>query len=294
MSRHISLSVAFAFALTAGCSTAPAPALSGAGGTTGAGGAGGNAVASCGSDNPGDLIADFTLDNGIAPVDGRSGGWYVYGDPMGAFDPPKNSDPTVAYPIDATTGNPTCSKAGSFHVKGRGFNTWGAATATDLVAKITNTSGASVKGTYDATKYKGISFWAKSAAPMMFVQVKFPDIFSAAEADPTSLDPTYYSCTDGLCGFPNNCSPYIVKFASASDTNYPKYATTQIGTTWKRFDVLFADAKPDKDCTGYNPLGMLDLKHLVTFAIQVNANFTTMPTSANDFEMWIDDVRFIR
>jgi hypothetical protein len=39
---------------------------------------------------------------------------------------------------------------------------------------------------------------------------------------------------------------------------------------------------------------MLDLKHLVGFAIQVNANFSVEPTAANDFEMWIDDVRFIR
>ena len=293
-----------------GCAVAPVIAGNGTGGKgsggNGGGGMGGQAVVTCGSDNPDDLIAEFTIDNGIHPADGRSGGWYVYGDPMGAFDPAKNPDPTVAYPIDPNTGNPNCfnmgpdggSALGSFHVKGTGFKVWGAAAATDLVAKIMKADGTSVKGTYDATKYKGISFWAKATAPMPFVQVKFPDIFSAAEADPTMLDPTYFSCTDGLCGFLNNCSPYIVKLAASptQDMNYPKYVNTKIDTTWKRFDVLFADAKQDKDCTGYNPVSMLDLKHLVGFAIQVNADFSAYPPTirANDFEFWIDDVRFIR
>jgi len=278
-----------------GCAKAP-PSLAPLGGSGGAGGAGGSAVVNCGSENPDDLISDFKTDNGIDPVDGRSGGWYVYGDPTptAAFDPPKNMDMTVPYPIDSTDGNHSCSGPGSLHVKGSGFQMWGAATATDFVPKITNAAGAKVKGTYDATKYKGVSFWAKAAAPVNFVQIKFNDVFSAAEADPTLLDPTYFSCTDGLCGFPNGCSPYIVKLsAPAGDPNYPKYVTTQIDTQWRRFDILFADAKQDKYCIGYNPIGMLDLKHLVGFAIQVNANFSVTPTTANDFEIWIDDVRFI-
>jgi hypothetical protein len=246
---------------------------------------------SCGSDNPDDLIAEFTDDNGDHPADGRSGGWYVYGDDFGTFDPPKSKDPTVAYPIDKTGGNPACSGGGAFHVKATGFSGFGAAAATDFVAQVKPM----VKGTYDASKYKGVSFWAKAAAPVKFVQVKFPDVFSDAQADPTTLDPSYFTCTNSLCGFPNGCSPYIVKLSSTSDDpNYPKYMTTQIDTTWKRFDILFADAKQDKYCSGYNPVMMLDLKHLVGFAIQVNADFTVMPTAPNNFELWIDDVRFIR
>lgn len=284
-----------------GCSTASVPAGNGSGGRSGGAGGMGGQAPTCLPDNPDDLISDFSADNGIHPADGRSGGWYVYGDPLGSFMPPKDPDPMVAYPIDLTTGNPNCviadggSAMGSFHVKGMGFHTWGAATATDFVPKIPNAAGATVKGTYDATRYKGISFWAKAAAPVSFVQVKFVDIFAAAEADPTMLDPTYFSCTDGLCGFPNGCSPYIVKLsAPADDTNYPAYEGVKIDTTWKRFDILFADAMQDKYCSGYNPAGMLDLRHLVSFAIQVNANFSTTPTSSNDFEIWIDDVRFIR
>jgi hypothetical protein len=279
--------------LLAGCAT-DAPLKSGTGGSgagSGTGGAGGNAVVSCGSDNPDDLIADFAMDNGDHPADGRSGGWYVYGDDNGTFDPPKSTDPTVPYPIDKAGGNPTCSGGGAFHVKATGFSGFGAAAATDFVAQVKPM----VKGTYDATKYKGVSFWAKAAAPVKFVQVKFPDVFSDAQADPTTLNPTYFACTNSLCGFNNGCSPYIVKLSSSSDDlNYPAYMTTQIDTSWKRFDILFADAKQDKYCTGYNPVMMLDLKHLVGFAIQVNADFTVTPTAPNNFEMWIDDVRFIR
>jgi hypothetical protein len=298
--------IAITLAVSAvGCDVAPVAGKDGgaAGNGLGGGGTGGQTIVTCGSDNPDDLIADFTADNGIHPADGRSGGWYVYGDPDGHFDPPKNPDPMVAYPIDNSGGNPNCVSAnpdagsalGSFHLKGTGFKTWGAAAATDMVAKIMKANGTMVKATYDASKYKGISFWAKATAPLMFVQVKFPDIFSAAEADPTMLDPMYFSCTDGLCGFLNGCSPYIVKLSAPSDdTDHPKYLNVKIDTTWRKFDVLFADAKQDKYCSGYNPAGMLDLKHLVSFAIQVNANFTAIPTAPNDFELWIDDVRFIR
>ena len=74
-----------------------------------------------------DLIADFTTDNGLNPVDGRQGGFYVYGDGSlaGQFDPPNVKG--QPYPIDKTTGNPTCSGPGSFHVHATGWGVWGAA-----------------------------------------------------------------------------------------------------------------------------------------------------------------------
>ncbi len=76
-----------------------------------------------------DLIADFTTDNSLNPVDGRQGGFYVYGDGSlaGQFDPPNVK--CQPYPIDTTTGNPPCSGPGSFHVKARvgasGGRRWG-------------------------------------------------------------------------------------------------------------------------------------------------------------------------
>jgi hypothetical protein len=239
--------------------------------------------------NPDDLIADFTTDNGIATVDGRSGGFYVYGDNKGSFDPPKNGD--EPYPPDSTTGNPGCSGPGSFRVKASGFAEWGAAAAVDFVPK----SG-EFKGTYDATKYSGVSFWAKAAAPLTGVLVSFPDIYTDGGADPAALaalDPTIIQACIYNSAATNNCSPYLVKFG---DAQFPLYQDVQVNTEWKRFEVLFADTRQDKYNAGYKTAAdVVDLKHLIGMAIQVNAKYDASGTpSANDFELWIDDVAFIR
>ena len=258
-------------------------------------------MVTCGSDNPDDLIADFMMDNGIHPADGRSGGFYVYGDTKGAFDPPKNPDETVAYPIDMTTGNMACSGAGSFRVKGMGFSEWGAAAGTDFEPSTVNmATSTKVKGTYDATKYKGISFFIKASAPLKYVQVKFPDVNTDDQADPSMLpDPSMPGMMRAACALtPNftdfNCSPYLVKLGDTDDTDFPAYKDVKIDTNWQKLSIMFADTKQDRYNAGKNPFGALDVAHLTAFAVQVNANFTTMPASANDFEIWLDDIRFIR
>jgi hypothetical protein len=77
--------------------------------------------------------------------------------------------------------------------------------------------------------------------------------------------------------------------------DFPNYVTTQIGTEWKRFEVLFADTKQDRDNLGQqSPGNMLQVNQLMGMAIQVNADYSTTPASANDFEIWIDDVSFIK
>jgi hypothetical protein len=233
-----------------------------------------------------DLIADFTMDNGLHPVSGRSGGFYVYGDSSGAFDPPKNGD--AAYPIDAANGNTTCSGPGSFRVKATGFSQWGAAMGADFVPK-----DGTHKGTYDASQYKGVSFWAKAGAPLTGVQVGFPDVYSDAAADPSTLDATTSSCVY-VAGANNNCSPYLVKFG---DPAFPGYAAAQIDTAWKHFYVLFSDTRQDPNNLGFHRMNIdaPDVQHLTGMAIQVNAKYDTKGVaSANDFELWVDDIAFIK
>jgi hypothetical protein len=239
-----------------------------------------------------DLISDFTSDNSLYATDGRRGGWYVYGDTFGTFTPPKIEN--APYPIDNTTGNPNCSGAGSFHLKATGFIGFGAAMGTDFKPRAAGVDGGfGPKGTYDASKYTGVAFWAKSAAPLRFVQVKFPDINTDTEA-PDHATPTCILNPASAM----NCSPYLVKFAEVPDAGtiqFPKYMTAQIDTTWKRFVVLFADTKQDADNPGYVPTpDRLDTTKLLGMAIQVNANFSTTPATANDFELWIDDAQFVR
>lgn len=273
-----------------GCAKSPASPGGGSGGTTGDGSTSEvGAVASCpvGTD---DLISDFTTDNSIAASDGRQGGWYVYGDPMGTFDPPKVAG--AAYPIDATMGNTACSGPGSLRLKATGFTGFGAAMGTDFKPRQAADGGAMPpKGIYDASKYRGVAFWARSAAPVKLVQVKFPDVNTDTEAPPHDTDNCILNAASRM-----NCSPYLVKFGEpAATTVFPKYSNAQIDSTWRRFEVLFADTKQDPTNPGFIPTpDKLDVTRMLGMAIQVNADFSKTPPAANDFELWIDDVQFIR
>ncbi|HEY6006713.1 MAG TPA: hypothetical protein VIU40_00180, partial [Geobacteraceae bacterium] len=362
--------------------TAGSGGKSGSGGKIGSGGTSAQPDAAlppntCIKTSDDGLIADFTKDNGLNPADGRQGGFYVYGDTSGTFDPPRV--PCEAYPIDTTEGNPTCSGPGSFHLKATGFATWGAALGTDFVPAAGNGSGGAVneggssgtggavgtggsnasggntgaggatarggntgfgprggntgftvgldggiasggaggttasavdanaidagptcpeitgetppkKGYYDASKFVGVSFWAKSTAPLTGVQVSFPDIYTDGGADPAVVDPSASACAY-VGGSTINCSPYLVKFGDAA---FPAYKAYQIDTDWKRFDVYFADTKQDQYNPGLQgPGDALSTKYLTAMAIQVNAKYVNGSPTANDFEIWVDDINFI-
>jgi len=237
------------------------------------------------------LIADFDTDNGLNPADGRQGGFYVYGDESiaGLFDPPLVKG--ESYPIDKTTGHDGGSGPGSFHTKATGWGVWGSALGTDFMPK----DAGGFKGTYDASKYKGISFWAKSAAPVPRVQVSFPDVFTDGGASfagiPDGTDAGISQCVYA----PDEkvkCSPYLVKFGTADFAPYQNY---QIDTTWKKFDIFFADTLQDSFNKGFHTVAdKLDTQHLTAMAIQANADFSTNPPTPNDFEIWVDDVYFIK
>ena len=238
-----------------------------------------------------DLIADFKDDNSLHSADGRQGGFYVYGDGSlnGKFEPALVSG--QPYPTDPSTGNTECSAdKGSFHTKATGWGVWGAALGTDFMPL----DSAGIKGSYDASKYRGISFWAKSAAPLMRVQVSFPDIytdggasFAGKDAADAGISQCVYAPDEKV-----KCSPYLVKFA---DGKFPAYKDYQIDTTWKRFDVFFADTQQDQYNKGFHtPEDKIDIAHLTAMAIQANADFSTSPPTPNDFEIWVDDVYFIK
>jgi hypothetical protein len=251
--------------------------------------------------NPDDLISDFALDNSIAAVDGRQGGWYTYGDMLGTFAF------TGGYEIDSKGGNPKCSGNGALHSKGMGFSDYGAAVGVDFKQRSPGVDGGTgPKMTYDASKYRGIAFWMKAASPLDGVQVSFPDLYTDGAAPPhamkDSFDPTNAcdSCTClYLAGSWQNCSPYLVQFGKKGDGGaavaFQKYMDVQIGTDWQRFEVIFEDTRQDPGNLGYHTADdKLDLSHLTAMAIQVNVNYDTMPKSARDFDIWLDDVTFIK
>ena len=252
------------------------------------------------SSNPEDLISNFESDNSLAPVGGRQGGWYTYGDDVGMFD--------RASGFNIDTGNPNCTPDGALHIKGTGFAMWGAATGVDWKPRPGDGDGGYLaKMTYDASAYRGVAFWAKADKVLDGVQVSFPDLYTDNAAPlhdmPDPLEPTMFMCEDCVCqyaaGFPNNCSPYLVQFGkkgdAAADLVFSGYSGVQVDTTWKRFQVLFVDTKQDPGNGGYHtPADKLDVANLTAMAIQINADYSTGSARANDFEIWIDDVHFIR
>jgi hypothetical protein len=257
--------------------------------------------------NKDDLISDFLVDNSLHAADGRQGGWYVYGDSRGTFTPPNNLS------IDPTEGNSNCSGPGSLHVQGMGFSMWGAATGVDFKPRPSDGDGGyGDKMTYNASAYRGVAFWAKAAAPLDGVQVGFPDIYTDAAAPPHDMPDPFDASAPPLClatsptcrcvyiaGAPNNCSPYLVQFGlkgdAAADAAFSGYRDYQIDTTWKRFEVRFVDTRQDPGNGGYHtPADKLTVEQLTSMAIQINANYSTQPPSARDFDLWIDDVYFLR
>jgi hypothetical protein len=244
-----------------------------------------------------DLISDFTMDNGVYPVDGRQGGWYTYGDKsgQGMLTPREGggADP------DLNTGNPNCSGAGSLHVVSTGFADWGSAMGVDFVAMVTTDAGLNAKGTYDASKYRGISFWARSASPIPFVQVAVMDPYTQ---DRTTL-PADQACIYDATMPDKNCSPYLVKFGygymgdalTSGMEDFPKFINTQIDLDWKRFEILFSDMKQDSTNPGrQSPSNTLAVSQITGMSIQVNTDHSTTPPKPTNWEIWLDDVSFIK
>jgi hypothetical protein len=282
---------AVAFLAAAGCSSSKGSGGPGAGGADG----GSNKNPLCPSND--DLISDFTSDNGVNQVDGRRGGWYTYGDKSGrgTLVPAEGTQPSP----DDTVGNPNCSGPGSLHVMSSGFNDWGSAMGVDFVASVNIDGGGTAKGTYDASKYHGIAFWAKAAAPIPFVQVGVLDPYTEAP----SILPAAQACIYDSTMPTVNCSPYIVKFGygyvgeAMTDVmeDYPKFINTQIDTTWKRFEILFSDMKQDRNNPGLqSPGNMLATAQVTGMAIQVNTDHSTVPPTPTNYEIWLDDVSFVK
>lgn len=297
------VSAAVAFLLSVGIVAGCSPSSGGTKGSGGSSGSGGSGPVCTASED--DLISDFTMDSGVHKVDGRQGGWYTYGDRsgVGLLAPAEGGSASP----DMTTGNSNCSGAGAFRVKSLGFEDWGSAFGTDIMPSITTDAGLSAKGTYDASKYRGVAFWAKGShldadgnpdGPIKRLQVKFTDPWTEIP----SVLPVVERC-QYMSGVPNNCSPYIVKFGYGytgadidnNKSDYPSYANLQVDSTWRRFEIIFAETKQDRNNAGQkSPGDKLNASQLMGMAIQVNTDHSTSPPTKNDYEIWIDDVSFIK
>jgi hypothetical protein len=191
-------------------------------------------------------MIDDTEDNNalILPTDGRKGYWYASNDGS-ATQAPKMG---VTFPMEA--GGHGASKY-AVHTSGSAFTGWGALVGFDFDA----VSGQPKKG-WDASAYRGITFWAKAGSTPLTVVFSLPDI---------DTDPAGRVCV----------------LADGSDKGcFDHFGTSiTIGTTWTAFSVDF-DTLHQK---GFGePFPSLHKAGLVS------CQWMVAPGAAFDF--WIDDV----
>ena len=112
------------------------------------------------------------------------------------------------------------------------------------------------KGPYDASRYQGISFWARvGAGSATAVRLKVPDV---------QTDPEGHTCKECF-------NDFGVDF--------------QATETWTHYVVSFADLKQGAGWGDPRPPA-IDLSRLYSLQWQV-------ATRGAPFDLWIDDVRFV-
>lgn len=188
-----------------------------------------------------------TLEDGdfnIPEIDGRKSNWYVFGDGTG----------TITFNVQLIEGTElTRGSASQFamHAKGTGFTSWGAGVGFDLK----QVNGA--KTAYDASAYKGITFWARSASTMQ-LRVALADAYTES---------TLHIC-DAAPETEVECDLHLG-------------ATVTLKPEWNKYTVMFSPLQPD----GSSSHTELWVDQLVS----IQFRFSGIP----DAEYWIDDVIFI-
>jgi len=266
------LSVAGGFA----CGSTEAPAA-------GPGGGSGSVSAGSGSDSsssgattsaalcPGtecDVIDDMesagssTMNDGILTNEGRSGYWYVYND--GTVGGMQTPDPSTHSFVPDKIVPPRGASMYAAHTTGMGFTTWGAGFGFD----INNTGGGADGGNgmpmpYDTTKfsYKGLYFFAKvGPTSTTSVRINLSDNLS----NPAGMVCNPNSTTKGT-----ECS---------DDAGF----TLTLTNDWQGYEVDFDTLSRQ----GFGPPGAFDPTSLYYVHWQVTQN--------NQFDIWIDDVYFVK
>ncbi len=177
--------------------------------------------------------------------DGRSGYWYTYVDTEGST-------------VTPTAG----AQGGVFQPSPGGAN--GSQYAMRFHGDISNAnivfSGMGMnfvdpKGPYDASKYKGVSFWAKKApGTTPNVRVKFPDV----NTDPDG----------GVCSACYNDHGRVIKLTDE----------------WTQYFLAF-DSLSQERGWGSPKTGSLDATQVYAIQFQVN-------DKGQKYDIWVDDIAF--
>jgi hypothetical protein len=175
------------------------------------GGSGGSSMGPSGNSPSGNIDMIDDMEDGDASIlrtGDRNGAWFsIHDDTPGSLWPPPDS-PFVMSPLAQPRGT---SKI-SVRANGSGFSSWGAAVG--VVLKIDD---AKQPVFYDASAYKGITFWAKIGDnSTTSLRVDFPDKNTFA--------------TGGVCqGM--ECNDHFGESISS------------LGQAWKQFTIAFSELK---------------------------------------------------
>jgi endoglucanase len=236
-SKWISAALAV-MALSAGCDAGPT-----------AGGAPPVAASTLKSCGPDGVIDDGEDNNNrVAALSGRGGYWYTYGDKLNS-----TITPAPGGTFSMSVGGANGSKFAA-NMKGK----IGGADQPPLYLSVGMGLGfTDPRNAYDASKYKGIAFWAKKGPGSTGkVRLKVPDV---------NTDPQGKVCTD----------------ACFNDFG----ADLDLTDTWTRYTFAWSDLHQLSGWGSPSPPAITEAK---LYGIQFQVN-----EPAADYDVWVDDLEFL-
>ncbi|HEX7671801.1 MAG TPA: hypothetical protein VF395_19540 [Polyangiaceae bacterium] len=217
--------------------------------TTGTGGGTGSAGAA-GAAMDISMIDDMEdKDGSILAAEGRVGAWYTYNDTTGTQVPPAGQMGFDMTALNPPRGTSTYGATTS----GSGFTTWGAGIGFDL-----NNDG-TAKQPYDASAYKGVTFWAKAGAGgIKNIRLNVQDAQTAPEG--------------GICDK-----------TATKGCNDHRGTAVLLTEDWKQFTFAFDAMK----VVGFGQV-FPTFQTNKLFAIQFQASQNVK------FDIWLDDIAFYK
>jgi hypothetical protein len=223
------------------------------------GGAGAPETGACATVVPADVVSDFESGKAdVLAVGGRGGSWFLFDDGTGMQTPVKTLNVTLV----AESGG-ACNSLFAFHSTGSGFTVFGAGFGADFAPKP---AGAMVSTVYDASAYSGVAMFAKAATPIA-LRVSVSDHGTAPEGM-VCVDTT--DKTNKM-----RCGDYF-----GSDI--------MIGTDWQDFSMPFA--KMTQRGFGLPVATGIDKSKVYTIRAQIKGS----AAAPGAYDIWIDDVRFVK